>query len=230
MKTKEIFNQIYEELKQEMQNNREETFVKEYEIPSMTYSENENTEDLYWASGIEMELYQMMKYFDYKVYFCSYKDKYFFSNNAEIAQERMKEEVEKEIILDKNKDREEVENSMENKKENQELKQRFEAKVNKEFKEFVEELKQNEPEVIVNTAYELVSKEEMIYKITEKDYTTSELKALLKTDGILDECYDEWLKSDGNFNEILEYAVDKRIEIILDDYEQKSNQKHRESR
>ena len=119
---------------------------------------------------------------------------------------------------------------MENKKENQELKQRFEAKVNKEFKEFVEELKQNEPEVIVNTAYELVSKEEMIYKITEKDYTTSELKALLKTDGILDECYDEWLKSDGNFNEILEYAVDKRIEIILDDYEQKSNQKHRESR
>ena len=102
MKTKEIFNQIYEELKQEMQNNREETFVKEYEIPSMTYSENENTEDLYWASGIEMELYQMMKYFDYKVYFCSYKDKYFFSNNAEIAQERMKEEVEKEIILDKN--------------------------------------------------------------------------------------------------------------------------------
>ena len=203
---------------------------KEYEIPSMTYSENKNTEDLYWASGIEMELYQMMKYFDYKVYFCSYKDKYFFSNNAEIAQERMKEEVEKEIILDKNKDREEVENSMENKKENQELKQRFEAKVNKEFKEFVEELKQNEPEVIVNTAYELVSKEEMIYKITEKDYTTSELKALLKTDGILDECYDEWLKSDGNFNEILEYAVDKRIEIILDDYEQKSNQKHRESR
>lgn len=230
MKTREIFSQIYEELKQEMQNNGEETFVKEYEIPSMTYSENKNTEDLYWASGIEMELYQMMKYFDYKVYFCSYKDKYFFSNNAEIAQERMKEEVEKEIILDKNKDREEVENSMENKKENQELKQRFEAKVNKEFKEFVEELKQNEPEVIVNTAYELVSKEEMIYKITEKDYTTSELKALLKTDGILDECYDEWLKSDGNFNEILEYAVDKRIEIILDDYEQKSNQKHRESR
>lgn len=230
MKTREIFSQIYEELKQEMQNNGEETFVKEYEIPSMTYSENKNTEDLYWASGIEMELYQMMKYFDYKVYFCSYKDKYFFSNNAEIAQERMKEEVDKEIILEKNKDRKEVENSMENKKENQELKQRFEAKVNREFKEFVEELKQNEPEVIVNTAYELVSKEEMIYKITEKDYTTSELKALLKTDGILDECYDEWLKSDGNFNEILEYAVDKRIEIILDDYEQKSNQKHRESR
>ena len=70
----------------------------------------------------------------------------------------------------------------------------------------------------------------MIYKIIDKDYTTSELKALLKTKGILNECYDEWLKSDGNFNEVLEYAVDSRIDLILDDFKEKNKEKTRESR
>lgn len=62
----------------------------------------------------------------------------------------------------------------------------------------------------------------MVYKIKDKDYTVSDLKALLKTDGILQECYDEWLKSDGNFNEVLEYAVDERIDLIIDDYKEKN--------
>ena len=33
-----------------------------------------------------------------------------------------------------------------------------------------------------------------------KDYTNTELKALLKKDNILEEYYDEWSKVDGNFN------------------------------
>ena len=61
----------------------------------------------------------------------------------------------------------------------------------------------------------------MIYKIKEKDYSVSDLKALLKSDDILDECYDEWLNSDGNFNELLEYPVDERIDSIIDDYRER---------
>lgn len=104
----------------------------------------------------------------------------------------------------------------------EELKQKFNNKIDKEYEEFIAELKQCPPQVILERAYEKVSKEEMVYKIKDKDYTVSDLKALLKTDGILQECYDEWLKSDGNFNEVLEYAVDERIDLIIDDYKEKN--------
>ena len=109
----------------------------------------------------------------------------------------------------------------------QELKQKFDDKIDNEYEEFIEELKQCSPQVILERAYEKVSKEEMVYKIKDKDYTVSDLKALLKTDGILQECYDEWLKSDGNFNEVLEYAVDERIDLIIDDYKER-NKKQKE--
>ena len=109
----------------------------------------------------------------------------------------------------------------------EELKQKFDDKIDNEYEEFIEELKQCSPQVILERAYEKVSKEEMVYKIQDKDYTVSDLKALLKTDGILQECYDEWLKSDGNFNEVLEYAVDERIDLIIDDYKER-NKKQKE--
>ncbi len=109
----------------------------------------------------------------------------------------------------------------------EELKQKFDDKIDNEYEEFIEELKQCSPQVILERAYEKVSKEEMVYKIKDKDYTVSDLKALLKTDGILQECYDEWLKSDGNFNEVLEYAVDERIDLIIDDYKER-NKKQKE--
>lgn len=69
-------------------------FVKQYEIPSRNY--NNGVRYLWWASGIKMELEHMMKQFDYKIFFYSYKDKYFFSNNEQKAREMMLKEVEKE--------------------------------------------------------------------------------------------------------------------------------------
>ena len=104
----------------------------------------------------------------------------------------------------------------------EELKQKFDDKIDKEYEKFIKELKQCPPQVIIERAYEKVSKEEMIYKIKDKDYTIADLKALLKSNGILDECYDEWLKSDGNFNEVLEYAVDERIDLIIEDFKERS--------
>lgn len=109
----------------------------------------------------------------------------------------------------------------------EELKEKLSEKLNNEFKNFIDNLKLCTPEVIIERAYEKVSKEEMIYKIKDKHYTVADLKALLKVDEILQECYDEWLKSDFNFNEVLEYAVDERIDSIIDEYKEK-NKKGRE--
>jgi len=98
------------------------------------------------------------------------------------------------------------------------LKEKLNNKLEKEYDEFIGELKQCKPEVIIERAYEKVTKGEMVDLIKNKDLESTEIKALLKTDNILSECYDEWLKCDGNFNEILDYAVDERIESITDEY------------
>lgn len=125
--TKQIFSKIYQDLKEEMTNNNENIFLKEYTIPSINYNpDSENRENMYFASGIEMELYQMMKQFDYKVYFSSYKDKYFFSNSPKKAEEAMLLETEKETVKDV--------------QERQKLKRKFEEKINKEFRRFVDSL------------------------------------------------------------------------------------------
>lgn len=107
-------------------------------------------------------------------------------------------------------------NSLEN------LKQKLDEKIDNEFANFIEELKKFSPNTIIDKAYEIISKEEMIYKIKDKEYSISELKALLNSDNILDKCYDEWLKRDGNFNEVLEYTVNDRIDLIIRNYKEKN--------
>ena len=79
-------------------------FIKEYEIPSKNYSKDVNF-DLWFSSGIEMQLYQMMKEFEDKVFFYSYKDKYFFSNSEQTAKEVMLKEVEKEALKEQREGR-----------------------------------------------------------------------------------------------------------------------------
>ena len=51
MKTEEIFKQIYQELKEKIENKDNETFIKEYTIPSINYSSNENKEDLWYIKA-----------------------------------------------------------------------------------------------------------------------------------------------------------------------------------
>ena len=112
----------------------------------------------------------------------------------------------------------------------EELKEKFIKKINDEYDSFVKELKEQEPEVIIDRAYEHVCKQEMVYIYENKDYTEQELKALLKCSNVLSDCYDEWLKTDANFNELLEFAVANSTEHIVDDYKRDLRKKSKESR
>lgn len=111
-----------------------------------------------------------------------------------------------------------------------ELKQRVQEKLTNEYNDFISELKKERPEVIIERAYEKVCKEEMIYVFEKKDLSSNEYKSLLKCPNILNDCYDEWIKSDGNFNEMLEYAVDNSIEHIVNDYKREMKEKNKNSR
>ena len=110
-----------------------------------------------------------------------------------------------------------------------ELQEKLNNKIDKELEDLKEELMNSKPQVIIERAYELTIKEEMTYKIKDKDYSVNELKALLKNKNILNECYEEWLESDENINEMLEDVVVDRIEEIVNDYK-KDLKRNKESR
>ena len=95
MKTGDIFKQIYQDLKEQIESENDKNFIKEYIIPSINYSENGN-KDLYFISGIEMEIERILEQLEYKFYYSRYKDKYFFSNEKSIVQQKILSEIEKE--------------------------------------------------------------------------------------------------------------------------------------
>lgn len=110
------------------------------------------------------------------------------------------------------------------------LQYRVAEKITNEYNDYIENLKNEKPEVIIEKAYEKVCKEEIIYLFEEKDLSVQECKALLKCPNILDECYDNWLNCDSNFKEILEYSVDISIDHILEDFKENLKDKNKNAR
>lgn len=212
MKTEEILKQIYQELNKRMESKDNRIFVIENTIPSVNYSENGNVEDMYFASGIKMELEKMMEHFNYEFYFSSYKDKYFFSNLEEIARQRMLREIETEYTKE------------------QKLKMDLNEKVEQEYANFKKELEQKSPKEIIEKAYELVVKEQIKDELKEKNLVEDELKALLKEKDLLSECYEDWRNSDGRLGEVISYTIDDTIELIEQEYKKENKQKIKESR
>lgn len=93
METEKFLKQIYKDLMKQIEENKENVFIKEYTIPSQNY--NPAKEDLWFIEGIKESIKYMLEHFNNEVYFTSYKDKYFFSNSKEKAQEKMLNEVKK---------------------------------------------------------------------------------------------------------------------------------------
>ena len=214
--TKQILSKIYQELMVEVIKNKDEIFIKKYTIPSINYnSDSKDKSRICFASDIEIELYQMMKQFDYKVFFSSYKDIYFFSNNAKRAKDEMLLEVGKK------------ENIVERKEQ---LKQKLYEKVEKELTEFKESLKQKTPEEIIESAYELVVKEEIIGQLKEISLDEQKLSALLESDELLTEFYEDWRNADGQLGEVIFYTMIDTVETIMEDYNTNNKEKIEESR
>lgn len=99
--------------------------------------------------------------------------------------------------------------------ENDKLIKKLEQELN-DFKEYV---KDNGVDFAIDKSYELTVRQEIIdCLIYDNDFSKEQINALLKCDNLLEQCYDEWLKSDGNLRETLNFVVDDRVELIIDDY------------
>lgn len=99
--------------------------------------------------------------------------------------------------------------------ENDKLLQKLERELNK-YKAYI---KEQGVDFAIDKAYELTVKQEIIDCIAyDSDLSKEQIKALLKFDNVLENCYDEWLNADGNLREHLNYSVNKSVEHITDDF------------
>ena len=99
--------------------------------------------------------------------------------------------------------------------ENDKLLRKLEQELN-HYKEYV---KEQGIDFAIDKAYELTVKQEIIdCLIYDNNFSKEQINALLKCDNVLEQCYDEWLHSDGNLRETLNFVVDDRVDLIIDDY------------
>ena len=112
----------------------------------------------------------------------------------------------------------------------EELKQKLYKKIEQELEDYKEELKTKTPEEIIESAYQLVVKDEIKEELKCRDFERYEIIALLKEKDLLTEFYTDWYTSDGRLGEIISYTMDDTIKIISDNYIEERSQKNKESR
>ena len=111
--------------------------------------------------------------------------------------------------------------------DNDKLQQKLELEL-QNFKEYV---KERGVDFAIDKAYELTVKQEVIDCLMyDNKLSKEQIKALLKFDNVLDDCYDEWLKTDGNLREHLNFSVDKSVNHITDDYKKDKIKANKEAR
>lgn len=104
-------------------------------------------------------------------------------------------------------------------------------KLERELKDFKNNVKEKGVDFAIDKAYELTVKQEIIDSIQyDTELSKKEIKALLSKDNILDEFYSDWLSFDGNMRENLNYSVEKTLDILSDEYKKEKNKNKNKAR
>ena len=99
-------------------------------------------------------------------------------------------------------------------------------KMKSELDKFIAELKTKTPEQIIELAYELTIKEDLLSIFENTDFSQEEAKALYSQKYPLDSLYQEWLSNDLTYMEQLRETVDDKIKSAV----KEMKEKQRESR
>ena len=84
------------------------------------------------------------------------------------------------------------------------MKEELIKKLKAEMEKFKENLRENGVDYAIDRAYEITVKQEIIDIFEyDKDLPNEEYKTLKSRKNLLEECYDGWLKCDGNLRSIL---------------------------
>lgn len=109
------------------------------------------------------------------------------------------------------------------------IRKKLYEKMQKEYNVFIEEMKNNEPQFIVNNAYQIVIKEELVamFYPESEQYDIDEIKSLNKTKNPLEELYQGWMDSDAGIHSVLEDNVSDTIEEIQKEQREKKKDRER---
>lgn len=109
-----------------------------------------------------------------------------------------------------------------------ELKDLLYEKMSKEQDNFIEKLKHLSPEEIISKAYEKIMRDDILMLFDDDFLDTKQMKALLKLEYPLSACYDEWLKNDCTYMDMLRDTVDDFSENLARNQEQAKKKKRSE--
>ena len=114
----------------------------------------------------------------------------------------------------------------EEEKEFNQMRRNLSKKLDKEMFDYKQELLKQSPNEIIKNAYELICKQEISdYLCYDRNYTKEQLQALLETNNILGQGYDQWLDFDGGLKEALEWSTDDLVNEITNHYKEKNQTK-----
>ena len=99
-------------------------------------------------------------------------------------------------------------------------------KMKSELDKFIAELKTKSPEQIIELAYELTIKEDLLSIFENTDFSQEEAKVLYSQKYPLDSLYQEWLSNDLTYMDQLRETVDDKIKSAV----KEMKDKQRESR
>lgn len=102
-------------------------------------------------------------------------------------------------------------------------------KMQQEYDDFINNLKQQTPQKIIEGAYQKVIKEEILgdFYPEYKHYDIDKIKALGKTKAPLEELYQGWMKCDAGIHQALEDNIYDTLDDIEKEQKQKKNSRER---
>ena len=101
-------------------------------------------------------------------------------------------------------------------------------KINREMNEYLAEIKTKSPTEIVEAAYEITYKQEILCMFEcEGAFSDKQSLAILKTKNALDYLYNEWLDYDGSVHDTLRDSVDLAIENQIDFFKRREERDSR---
>lgn len=80
-------------------------------------------------------------------------------------------------------------------------------KMFKEQKNFIQELKKSPPEEIIERAYEIAIRGDILLSVEGNEIPVSKAKQLLKLEKPLNSIYQEWLKTDNSYMDMIEDTI-----------------------
>ncbi len=99
----------------------------------------------------------------------------------------------------------------------------LENKLLEEYTSFIDELMNKSKEEILNSAYEIICKQEIKDTLCSSNLDELEIKALLEEDNILTEFYHDWLDCDIPLGNSMEYCIQDSIDVSLRCYNKNKN-------